>query len=290
MIQGANQNVTNRLTLDRVSCSLDKDELRRLLSILQERANAAADLEIASFQQLDQTDEIFAENKNLIREAFDLRITVTGQNGQELYGPVDEVFDSPNYPVDVKFVYINSENVLKGTYNYTPHNSFEIFFDFSKPDIFDFTIFPSQPTPNETNIKVRGRNATWANGVFREIQQFLSEHAGGGSWLHKHSVYDGLLWFLGYPLVFWICFKLSPVLPGSGDSGPFIKAALYVYVALVVLVGLRALFHYARWVFPTAEYRGEKSRSGVHKATLWALTLGLIGSFLYDILKSLFDG
>ena len=290
MIQGANQNLTNRLSLERVSCSLDKDALRRLMAILQERANAAADLEIASYQQLDQTDEVFESNKQRLREGFELRITVTGQNGKELFGPLDEVFDSPNFPLDLKYAYINSENFLKGAYNYTPLNSFELFFDFSKPEIFDFTIFPSQPTPNETNVKVIGKDATWTNGVFREVQQFLSEHTSRGAWLHKHSVYDALLWLVGYPLVFWSAYKLSPLIPDSGDAGPFLKAALYVYVGLLVLVALRALFHYARWVFPTAEYKGQRSRSGAHKATLWALTLGLAGSFLYDVLSTVFRG
>lgn len=290
MIQGATQNVTNRLTLDRISCSLGKDDIRRLLSILQQRADAAAEIEVANFQQLDQTDEVFEQNKALLKEGFALKVTVTGENGQELYGLVNDVFDSPNFPVAVKQVYINSETFLKGAYNYTPRNAFEVFFDFSKPDLFDFSIFPSQPTPNETNVKVVGGDATWANGVFHEIQQFLSEHAGSGSWLHRHSVYDALLWVVGYPLVFWICYKAAPFVPAADVAGQFIRAAFFVYMALMVLVGLRALFHYARWIFPTAEYIDSKSKSIGHKAVLGALSLGLVGSFTYDVLKSVFGG
>ncbi len=290
MIQGAEHNITNRLSLESVSCSLSKDDLRRFLAILQERANSSADIEVGNFKQLDQTDEVFEDNKKLLREGFNLRITVTGQNGQELYGLVNEVLDSPNYPESLKNVYIDSETFLKGAYNYVPRNAFSVFFDFSRPDIFDFTIFPSQPTPNETSVRVVGSDATWANGLFHEIRQFLSEHRSSAPWLHRHSIYDGLLWLVGYPFAFWACFKLTPFMPGTGESGPFLNAALYVYIALVVLVGLRALFHYARWVFPIAEYKSSKSGSTGHKTVLVGLTLGIFGSFLYDLLKSVFGG
>jgi hypothetical protein len=129
VIQGAEQKLTNRLTQEQVSCALTKDDVRKLLSILQERANTAAELEVASFQQLDQTEEVFEDNKRLLRDGFRLRITVSGENGQELYGPVDDVFESPNFPESVKSVYINSESYLRGAYNYTPHNAFELRID-----------------------------------------------------------------------------------------------------------------------------------------------------------------
>lgn len=288
MIQGAEQNITNRLSLDRVSCSLDKQDLRRFLVLLQERVTAAAELEVANFQQLNQTNEDFGNNKVLLRAGFGIRPTVTGQNGQELYGTVEDVFDSPNFPEVVKSVYINSEIYLKAVYNYTPRNSFEIFFDFSRPEIFDFTLGPSERTPNESKVKVQGSDATWVNGLFHEIQGFINDHKAKAPWLHRHSVYDILLWFVGYPLGFWACFKVSQLFPSFNGAGPFLKAALYVYLFLIALVGLRALFHYGRWVFPAGEYRHPNSKSLRHRAILGALSLGLVGTVLYDILKAVF--
>ena len=61
MIEGAY--VTNRQSLERFSCSFDREELRRFLSILQERLDAAAELEVSNFQQLNQPDEEFENNK-----------------------------------------------------------------------------------------------------------------------------------------------------------------------------------------------------------------------------------
>ena len=53
-------------------------------------------------------------------------------NGKELYGTISEVFDSVNFPENVKSLYINSEIRLKARYNYTPKNHFKLFIDFSK--------------------------------------------------------------------------------------------------------------------------------------------------------------
>ncbi len=66
--------------------------------------------------------------------------------------------------------------------------------------------------------------------------------------------------------------------------------ALISFSALEILVGLRTLFHYARWIFPTAKYRSEKSSSLGHKAILGALALGLVGAVLYDVLRAMFLG
>ena len=283
MIEGAY--VTNRQSLERFSCSFDREELRRFLSILQERLDAAAELEVSNFQQLNQPDEEFENNKTLLRSGFKVRPTLTGQNGQQLYGSLDEIFDSPNFPEAVRSIYVNSEIYLKARYNYTVRNSFEMFLDFSRPEIFDFTLMPSDRTPNGSNVKVNGSDATWVNGVFHEIQQYINDHKAQAPWLHRHTIYDILLWFIGYPIAFWVCFKVAPFLPHS--AGPFLRAALFVYLFVITLVGFRALFHYSRWVFPAVEYRHPRSNPLRHRIILGALSFSLIASVVYDILKGL---
>jgi len=58
-------------------------------------------------------------------------------------------------------------------------------------------MLPSQPTPNETNFAVNGSDATWVNGVFHEFTEYTRSHRSRMSWLHRHTVYDVLLWILG---------------------------------------------------------------------------------------------
>lgn len=290
MLKSNRTKITTCLTRERVACSFDKSELRTFLAVLQERLDAAAELEIGRFQQNQQSDEEYERIKNEIRWGYKLRPTLMGEGGRELYGTVEEVFDSPNFPEVVKSIYINSAIPLDVSYNFRVHNSVEMFIDFSRPAIFDFHIMPGQRTPNETNYKVQGQDATWVNGLFHEMESFISSHRSPAPWLHEHSIYDIFLWFLGYPLGFWLCFKASPLLPEGETASLFVRAALYVYIFLMALVVLRALFHYARWVFPIAEYRHVRNRALRHRAALAALSIGLFGSVLYDLIKNTIFG
>lgn len=288
MLQGSAQGVTNRLTLDRIFCSLNKEELRQFFRILEERAKAAADIEVSHYEQGTLSEEDFEKNKILLKSLFEIRPTITSANGPELFGTVDDVFTSPNFPDVVKSVYVNSETTLKALHNYFPRNKFQLSFDFNRPTVFDFTIGPSERTPNESHIEVVGVDATWANGVFYEIKSFIDDHKATAPWLHRHTIYDIFLWNIGYPIAFWFCFKLSDVVVQLTGGSPFLQAGGYLYLFLVALLGFRTLFHYARWVFPAFEYRHDKSKAFRHRLTLSALSVGLLGSLLYDILKVLF--
>lgn len=283
------QNIKTRLSQEVVTCSLDKSELLRLINFLQERANTAAEHEVAKFEQRQQTDEEYAANKQILRESFELRVTVVGANGQELYGTIDEVFNSPNFPEQVKSFYVNSDAILRALHNYYPRNSFEVFLDFSKPEVFDFSFLPNQRTPNESRFVVQGYEATWANGVFNEIRNFIKEKSAPLYFIHKHSIYDILLWAIGFPFAFWIAYKFSGWIEIElKDQSAFVRNALYVYVTLGSLVVFRIFFHYMRWVFPILEYRASKNRAMAHRALLGALGIGLFGSFLYDLIKLIF--
>jgi hypothetical protein len=105
--------------------------------------------------------------------------------------------------------------------------------------------------------------------------------------VHQHSVYDVLLWFLGFPIGFWACFKLAPlVAKAEASSSSFVGAAIYVYIFVVALFLFRALFHYFRWVFPIVEYKHERSRALAHRAVLSALSIGLVGAVIYDVVRT----
>lgn len=286
MLQPSTETITTRLTRERVPCSFNKEELRVFLAVLQQRLDAAAEIEVGRFQQNQQTDEEFEHNKELLRQGYKLRPTVIGEDGRELYGRVEDIFDSPNFPEAVRSVYLNSEIPLKAVYNFGVRNSVEVFLDFSKPAIFDFNLMPGLRTPNETNYKVNGVDASWVNGLFHEIQSYMQRKKSIAPWLHEHSVYDFFLWFFGFPIGFWLCFNASPFLPEGKDGVLFLRAALYLYIFLIALVGLRALFHYSRWVFPMVEYRHPRSRMLKHRAVLAALSVGLIVAVMYDMLKA----
>ena len=281
--------VRNRLTWKITSFSVEKTDLNRLFQILQERCHAAGEIEETNFKQMDQTDEIYEQNKIKIKQGFDLKLTVASLDGQELWGGINEIFDSPNFPDQIKSIYVNSEIPLRVPYNYYPRNSLELFFDFSKPELFNLSLLPSQETPNESNIAVKGYDSTWVHGVFNEFSNFIKRHPAKLTWLHKHSIYDLLVWLFGLPFGFWITYKLSNILNAIFDNfHSIVQSAAYVYVFLASLMLFRLLFHYARWVWPLIEYRSSSNIELKHRIILGAITIGLISKFIYDIIKAIF--
>lgn len=278
--------INNRQKMDVSSLSLDKDDLKRFCDILQERAHSAAEIEVGLFEQGEQTDEAYTENIKTLRESFNLNITIAGKNGEELWGTVEEVFGSVNFPEEVKSLYIDSESTLKHVHNYYPHNSFKIFLDFNKPKIFDLSLMPSHGTPNESNIEVKGYDATWVNGVFSELKKFIDDRSSTLSIVHSHSIYDILLWVLGFPVSFWVCHKFSTEIESVfNNTNAFGTSALYLYTFVATLFVFRVLFHYLRWVCPLVEFRGKGSIMLAHRAVLAILSIGWFGQFIYDIVK-----
>lgn len=289
MEQNQKSSVKNRLKSKIKSLSLNKEEIENFCKKLQERASAAAEIEVQKFSQGERSKEEFNKALQTLRDGFELKLTVAGTNGEELYGSITEVFESVNFPEQVKSLYVNSEHVLIALHNYHPLNSFEIFIDFSKPSIFDFSLMPSQGTPNESNYEVRGYDATWVNGVFSEITKFINQRSSKLSIVHSHSVYDFLLWFIGFPIAFWACFKLSDLIESQGSGfNSFVVSAIYFYSFIATLFLFRILFHYLRWVCPLVEYKVGGNKILVHRAFLAILATGILINLLTDVIKAIF--
>ena len=164
--------IKNKLSVPIKSLSLDKDELRKLCNILQERSESAAEIERSEYPKNEADPKKYEKDIGLLKEAFKIKVTIVGSDGKQLYGYIDEVFDSPNFPDNVKSFHVNSEAILRTVYNWYPKNSFDLFLDFSKPTVFNFNLMPSYETPNQSILNVHGYDATWPNGVFQEINEF----------------------------------------------------------------------------------------------------------------------
>ena len=280
--------ISNKLTRQIRSFSASKENLQKLLQILQERCSTAADIELEHFEQINQTNEAYEEDKKILKESFQLKVLVDGTDGQQLYGSVSEIFDSPNFPDELQSILVNSDTTLRLSYNYYPRDSLKLFLDFSKPQVLNFSLLPSQATPNESNISVTGYDSTWVHGVFNEFNTFVNKYPSQFTWIHKHSVYDLLVWVIGLPLSFWIVYRLSDILNKLfSNFSVFVQSASYVYVFIATLIGFRLLFHYARWVWPLVEYCSIKNKALKHRIALGVISLTIVSTFIYDLVKSI---
>lgn len=287
--QGSQANIHNRLRSKISSFSINKEGLYEFCKLLQERSNAAGEIESRLFDKGKRTDEEYKEALITLRESFKLHLTVSGFSGEELYGSIDDVFGSVNFPKNVKGLFVNSAHILKDRHSYNPQNSFMVYLDFSKPEIFDFSLMPSQGTPNESNFEVQGRDATWVNGVFSEINKFLKQYESKLSFVHNHSIYDVLLWVFGFPIAFQTCYKLSFFIESAKTSaGAFFSSALYFYCFIAVLFLFRILFHYLRWICPLVEYKTERGARVAHRVFLASIFFALIKTYVVDFTNFLF--
>lgn len=279
-------NVTSRLRLELESCRLDKPALQKLCAILEERVAAAAAQEVQQMVQGTVPDDVFNADKQRVADAFFLWITVRGANHKELFGRVGEVFASPNFPDQIESFYANSTTALKARYNWHPRNSVELFLDFKRPAPLDFNFLPSHGTNNESNFEVQGQDATWTNGLFHELETFFSARTVPLGWIHKPSVWDAILWLLGMPLCLWVCYRFAPLVEQSlAKYSTFLEAAAYIYIFIVSMTVLRAGFHYARWLWPRAEYVATGSTALRHRLLLGAIAISIAAAFIYDLIK-----
>jgi len=279
--------VKNKLQKPIDSLEITKEELKRFLQILQERANSACEFECNHIESFIKAEDL-EKSKDDLRSCSTLKISLTGNDGVELFGNIEEVFTSLSFPEQIKSIYLNSELLYKSKFNYIPRNQFKIYFDFRKPKVLDFSFQPSDKTPNESMFSVEGYDSTWVNGVFSEIDNFIKKHSSRFSGVHKNSIYDLIVWLLGLPLGFWTCFKLSNSISRFFTS-KFLTSALYVYVFFLSLIILRILFHYFRWLYPKVQYKTKKDISLIHRGLFLTITIGIIGSFLYDLIRIFFS-
>lgn len=285
--------LSNTLSMPIRSFSLDREDLRKLIEKLQEYSKLASEIEISHFKDNIEKQEPPENLENMVkdlREAFDLKLTVAGREGQQLFGTIQEVFENNNFPEQVLTVFIDSTLVLKASYNYSPRNHFQLFLDFDRSRLVDFSITPSQPTPNNSNFKASGLDATWTNGIFNEVRNFITRRRSSFFWIHKQHVYDIILWLFGYPMGFWACYKLSKYIKNIfGGVSVFVQSAAYVYIFLVSLFLIHFLFRYARWIWPVIEYKTLDDRASKHRKTSGVIVLSLIGAMTWNLIKVLFS-
>lgn len=278
--------VKNKLFKPIDSLAINREDILRFLQLLQERANSACDMECNHIESLVPVENLEKTKENL-KVCSTLKLTVVGSNGEELFGTIEDVFDSVSFPEQVESLYVESDLLYKAQLNHHPRNRFYVFLDFSKPKVFDFSFLPSEKTPNNSNFCVEGYDNTWVNGVFNEMDKFFDKRSSKFSGIHKNSIYDVIVWFLGIPIGFWSCFKLGSLISGVFSSG-FMENALYVYVFFLSLFILRILFHYFRWLYPKIQYKSKTDISTIHRGFFYIITTGIVSTFLYDILCLLF--
>jgi hypothetical protein len=174
--------------------------------------------------------------------------------------------------------------VPQAVLNFTPLCNVTLFLDFSRPPLFDFSRLPTLPTPNESNFAISADDESWFAATKSRTSQFFTDRRTSTEWLHRAGVYDALLIFIGIPIAIWLDFRVAGSISTRTISS-FVSGALYVYVFIATVVLFRLLFAYSRWVFPKVELDTELRSPLRHRGVWGAISLSVVCSLLYDLLK-----
>lgn len=253
---------------------------------MQELNSEAAKDEISHYNPIGQTQEQISEDIVMLAQGFEIWVTVQGLNDQRVVGTIPMVFNSPRFPDKVKTLYINSELILKNQHNWLPRNRFELLLDFTKPQLFNLSLLPSEATPNQSNLFVSGQNEIWVNGLYRTVSEFLKSRKTRRKFFHRHSVYHWLLLCGGFPFAFLVVSKFSGLINSLfGQPSGILKSVVDVYIFYISLLLFRRLFEYVRWIFPIVEYKNSTDNAQKHKAILVTLIIAVLAKFVYDLIK-----
>jgi hypothetical protein len=254
----------------------------RLLEQVQNEPNRIIDT-IAKPE--NKTDEEFEQDMAALRaRAFRITITISGRDGEELFGDTGDLFRSPNLPHVVSAVYMTNVVAFEGEARVRPSNAFELLLDFSKPPLLDGMNPVSAPTPNNSNLRIQGENEAWIAAVSAAVLGITDRRGTRRAWLHAPFVYDFGALLLGLPAGLYIAYRLSgPIETYLGSVHGFLSAAAYLYAILVTLWGYRIFFGYTKWAFPSVEMRNPEDAASKHRGFWYLIVVGLIGQALWQL-------
>jgi hypothetical protein len=277
------------------SCVFSSDDFKKLYHLLAEKANEAAEIVRQEFKEQEkilspEQQGNFKERKERLPEALKLVAYVTGSKGERVVFTEESMISSETMPEDVQTITILSAFAYYSAFGVDPRNKFEVWLNFTKPRLLDFSDRWSLPSEGKNSIQVEGNNETWVNGVYKSIVDFFESKVKKRNWLHARLTWDLFLWLLGVPAIFWTIFRLDDFIRSA--MPPFstvLLVAIYMYVFLLGFVLARLIFNYALWTFPQYEYQTEKgSKPGKHRYVFWVLLSGAGGGFLQDFVRYLF--
>ena len=269
------------------ACALEEGDLARLFDLLNEKqAEIEAEVLPLIVKTQAETDDQFAARRQNVKNSFTTVVSIKGANGKTLTGNSRNIFDSPLLPERIVSVFFSTGNALKAI-GLTPPNHATLFLDFGRPPLLNSGALPSAPTPNESNFVAEGRSEPWVASLNGRLRQFFSDRATARGWIHKRGTYDLLLLLGGFPGAIWFSAKVGTYIKGFVD-GPILSAAVYAYLFLLSLSLFRAVFDYARWVFPLIELKGRlKDITIQQRGALWLIIVGVLSAAGWDLIKAL---
>lgn len=266
------------------SCLLSLNDLRKLFRLLEQKAQEAADRQVAVLTlQPGQTPAQLHELQTSVRTAMALVLRLQ-TNSEWINGTPMELLDDDKLPDGLLRIEFDSAFMYRARFNnLVPNNAFTIILDLGRTSVSDMQATPQQ---NTSAASISGVDTTWANAVYDEVVGFFRQRRSKRGWLHLPRSYDLLLFLVGFPFSLDVVYHLDRVIRRVAELPQALSVALYVYVVLLVLLFFRISFNYARWAFPKVEIDAPRQHIAVgHRIAISSLALMVISVLVEAALK-----
>ena len=285
-------NTTHRRHLPIKACSLNNNGLQQLYRLLQQKVDEAANYEVSKLNRLDtQSDQDFVDMCELVRDAFRISVQITTEDGEVILAEDDSFLDDINLPNNISLVQFDSGyNFRNISNNSQPKNHFTVTLDFNKQRAFDNNNPATAPLVNKSALECWGEDPNWVIAVHDRAKNFFSDRKIPNAWLHHTNTYDILLILLGFPIGFWVLYRVLQVANSELGEVPLVLGlAILVYVFVVWLFFFRVIFFYARWAWPLVEFSGATQSPNKYHRSFWKfLAGGLLIALVWDVITSVF--
>lgn len=265
--------------------SIRIEDIRRIIERLQVHVDEEGRREISQLVNSGLDDIERQKHLDAEREAaFRITVTISGKDGEELFGYGLDPFDSPNIPDPIQSIFITNASSYHTVAGRNPTNNFILHLDFSTPPLIDNNNPVSDPTPNNSNFVVEGNQDSWVASIEKSVMDIIGKRSNKRSILHVSFIYDVGLLVLGFPSAFYICWLLSDFIRISlNEVSSIVTAAAYVYVFFFSVTIYRILFGYTKWAFPIVELASVDNQSRIHRRFWYTILVSIVGSCVYGI-------
>lgn len=267
---------------------LSWEDVKKIYERLAKEVEADGDRRVAGLPKPPgkEDEEFERERKELRERAFRVTVTVTGSEGERLFGDDATIFDSPNLPHVVASVFMTNIVAFQNTASQRPINAFELTLDFSKPPLLDSDNPVSSPTPNSSCLKIEGDSEAWVAAVSAAVVGITERHETRRKWIHRAFAYDFGLILVGLPASFFVAYRMAgPIENYLGSTHTVISGAAYVYIVLFTIWAYRFFFGYTRWAFPSVELENPNDSARKHRGFWYLIIVALIAETLWTLLK-----
>lgn len=264
------------------ACSLTAEDLRFLYALLSQKADLAADLQIATLTKpQNQSQQDFDAMIRDLRELMKLTVRVQAMSGEWTGGQSDEALADRKLPAQIATVDFTSSLMYETRIKAAPDNWLSVHFDFSRPSVLDLSNLSISPAQNLSNGQVSGSNTTFVNACAEELRKYFDDRKTFRGWLHSRITYDALVIPFGFPLSFTAVAFGDSLLRKRVIGPESLFVAIDVYIALIALLAFRILFNYMRWAYPKLEGPSRVSAAlAWHRGFAKLIVAGIVGTLI----------